>query len=45
MILACPSTAPAPVLVFYGIAPSGGNLGLYQAAPAREKADSKRRCE
>jgi homoserine O-acetyltransferase len=27
------------VLVFYGIATSGGNLGLYQAAPTREKAD------
>jgi homoserine O-acetyltransferase/O-succinyltransferase len=28
-----------PALVFYGIATSGGNLGLYQAAPTREKAD------
>jgi homoserine O-acetyltransferase/O-succinyltransferase len=27
------------ILVFYGVATSGGNLGLYQAAPTREKAD------
>jgi homoserine O-acetyltransferase/O-succinyltransferase len=27
------------VLVFYGLATNGGNLGLYQAAPTREKAD------
>ncbi|HVL17810.1 MAG TPA: alpha/beta fold hydrolase [Gemmatimonadales bacterium] len=28
-----------PALVFYGIATSGGNHGLYQAGPTREKAD------